>query len=154
MDEHLVQRIHQVRVDGNVIYEGDEWEPVFFEASRDQKNGVIEHTVNGHTYTLMGPNLRLAGGIAPHIPPIQSITMHHPAFIRGYKDGLATLEPQTAQVTDEELVNLLTTLFTSHQSEHDLYYHLGNIIGVMDARTQYTLYRVVSVYPPSHQDKR
>jgi hypothetical protein len=146
------QRLHQVLIDGKVIYTGDEWEPVFFEASSDPKNGVIEHTVDGHTYTLMGPNVRLTGGIAPHLPPVQSVHMTHPGFMRGYHDGLATLEPHVGQMSDKNLVDLLTTLFTSNQTEHDLYYHLGSIIGTMDAQTQLTLYRVVSVSPPSRQE--
>lgn len=140
--------IHQVFVDGRVIYEGNDWEPAFFEAARNTNNGTIEHVIDGQTNTVMGPNVRLTGGIAPVIPPVQSVMMSHPAFIRGYKGGLATIEPRGARITDSELVSLLKTTFETAQTEDDLYYHVGNIIGVMDAQTQHTLYRVVSVYSP------
>lgn len=137
---------HAILVDGQVIYEGDDWQRIFFEAAKSNPYNTIEYTLNGQTGAMMGPTMRPTSGIAPFIPPVQSVIMHHPAFVRGYHDGLATIEPAARRMTDDELVSLLKALFESSPSEHDWYYHIGNIIGVMDAQTQHTLYRVISAY--------
>jgi hypothetical protein len=144
--EGIAMEKHAILVDGQVIYEGDDWQRVFFEAAKNNGNGTIEHTINGKTGAMMGPTIRHTGGIAPFLPPVQSVIMHHPAFVRGYNDGLATIEPAARRMTDDELVSLLKTLFESRPTQDDCYYHIGNIIGVMNAQTQHTLYRVISVY--------
>jgi|SRR6516225_2363689 hypothetical protein len=78
--------------------------------------------------------------------------------LRGYQSGLATTEPHMTPMTDHELVSMLKEIFEPNEehpaTEDDLYWQVGNIIGVMDALTQYTFYKVVSVSEQSRHNEQ
>jgi hypothetical protein len=57
--------VHQVVIDGNVVYEGDGWASVFLDASKNPENGIITYVEDGkpgaafgvplHKQTLLDP---------------------------------------------------------------------------------------------------
>jgi hypothetical protein len=137
--ENQPTHIHQILANGQVIYTGDDWRQAFLDAARNPDNGTIVHTVDGEPGVMMGPTVRLYGSVCPFMPPMQSVYMQHPAFIRGYKDGLAcATEPQARErITDKEFVSLLKMIFEEEQAaptEEGLYYGVGNLIGLLDAQ--------------------
>jgi hypothetical protein len=145
-------------VDRRVIYEGDDWRHVFFDAMNNPNNGTITHLADGQVIATMGPNVRLYSGMAPFIPPVQSVHMTHLAFQKGYQSGRATIEPHVTSMTDQELVSMLKVVFTPNEehptTEDELYWQIGNILGTIDAQTQYTIYKVVSVCEQSRHNEQ
>lgn len=51
------QPIHQVAVDGQIIYEGDDWAQPFLEASKNPTYGTIVHMEDGKPGATFGPVL-------------------------------------------------------------------------------------------------
>lgn len=49
------QAEHQIIADGEVIYEGDDWQEAFLEASKHPEYGTITHLENGVTGATWGP---------------------------------------------------------------------------------------------------
>lgn len=57
MSEQKPQPTHQIVADGEVIYEGDDWQQAFLDASQNPEYGTIVHLENGEPRGYWGPPL-------------------------------------------------------------------------------------------------
>jgi hypothetical protein len=49
------QPTHQIVADGEIIYEGDNWQQAFLDASQNPAYGTITHLENGEPGATFGP---------------------------------------------------------------------------------------------------